>query len=70
MFSSDIGSTLHCKFLSMPAPVANYCVEQSRVVFRREALCLGPPFGLPVMFKYLRIVRKIEQNAPPALEFG
>ena len=57
---SDIGSTLHCKFLTMPAPVANYFVEQGRGVFRRGALCQSPLFGLPVMFEYLTIVRKIE----------
>ena len=68
---SDIGSTLHCKFLTKPAPVANYCVEQSRGLFRRGALCQSYPFGSPVMFEYLRIVRKIEPCLPhPPLKFG
>ena len=48
----------------MPAPVANYCVEQGRGVFKRGTLCHGPPFGSPVMFEYLRIVRKIEPCPP------
>ena len=48
----------------MPAPVADYCAEQGRGVFRRGALCHSPPFGLPVMFEYLRIVRKIDPWPP------
>ena len=30
---------------------------------------MAPPFGLPVMYEYLRIVRKLEPWFPP-LEFG
>ena len=70
---SDIGSTLHCKFLTMPAPVANFFVEQGRGVFRRGALCQSPSFG----FEYLIIVRKISHNstqklshAPPLWNLG
>ena len=34
----------------MPAPVANYCVEQGRGVFRRGALCYNPPLYLNFVF--------------------
>ena len=40
--------------------------RMSRGVFRGSALCHGPPFGMLVMHKYLRIVRKIE-SFPPLL---
>ena len=44
--SSDIGSTLHYKFLTMPALVANYFVEQGRGIFRGAcAIAPPPPLG-------------------------
>ena len=34
------------------------------------AMLPSPPLGVPVMHKYLRIVRKVESRPPLPLEFG
>ena len=39
--SSDIDSTLHRKFLTTPAPGANYCVEQKSATYIPRAVT-GP----------------------------
>ena len=40
------------------------------VAYSGGAWCHGPPFGVPVMHKCLRIVREIESWPPLAMEFG
>ena len=40
-----MGSTLDCKFLTMPAPVANYCVEQGRVYIGGGHCAIATPLG-------------------------
>ena len=57
---------------SRPRPRTSKCVleDSTSGVFRRGALSHGPFFGSPVMFKYLRIVRKIDPCPPPLWHMG